>query len=75
MNKQLLKKRALICGGSDGIGKATAIMMADMGCEVTLFARNSTKLQSTIEKLSKKYIPLNEKHVSTTHSLINFKID
>ena len=54
MNKQLLKKRALICGGSDGIGKATAIMMADMGCEVTLFARNSTKLQSTIEKLSKK---------------------
>ena len=43
MNKQLLNKRALVCGSSDGIGKATAIMMADMGCEVTLFARNSAK--------------------------------
>jgi 3-oxoacyl-[acyl-carrier protein] reductase len=54
MKKQLLNKRALICGSSDGIGKASAIMMADQGCEVTLFARNREKLKSTLRELPKE---------------------
>ena len=53
MSKTLLNKKALICGSTDGIGKATALMMADQGCEVTLFARNKNKLQTTLEKLPK----------------------
>ena len=52
MKKSLLNKRALICGSTDGIGKAAALMMADQGCEVTLFARNKIKLQSTLKELS-----------------------
>ncbi len=52
MKKSLLNKRALICGSTDGIGKAAALMMADKGCEVTLFARNKNKLQSTLKELS-----------------------
>ena len=27
-------KRALLCGSTDGIGKASAIMMADLGAEI-----------------------------------------
>ena len=51
MKKSLLNKRALICGSTDGIGKATALMMADQGCEVILFARNKNKLQLTLKEL------------------------
>ena len=54
MKKSLLKKRALICGSTDGIGKATALMMADQGCEVILFARNKIKLKATLKELSSK---------------------
>ena len=36
MNLNLNGKRALICGSTDGIGKATAILMANLGAEVGL---------------------------------------
>ena len=51
MKKSLLHKRALVCGSTDGIGKATALMMADQGCEVILFARNKNKLEKTLVEL------------------------
>ncbi|MBP7535265.1 MAG: SDR family NAD(P)-dependent oxidoreductase, partial [Chitinophagales bacterium] len=41
MNINLNHKNALVCGGSQGIGKATAIELALMGANVTLFARNA----------------------------------
>ena len=42
---------ALICGGTSGIGKATAIEFSKLGVNVTLFARNEEKLESTLEML------------------------
>lgn len=40
-------KRALVCGSSQGIGKASAIELAKMGASITLLARN----KETLEKL------------------------
>jgi 3-oxoacyl-[acyl-carrier protein] reductase len=44
-------KNVLVCGGSDGIGKATAIEFAKAGANVTLVARNEAKLQSVVAEL------------------------
>jgi 3-oxoacyl-[acyl-carrier protein] reductase len=44
-------KNALICGSTQGIGKATAIKMAEMGANVVLIARNEKKLQETLIEL------------------------
>jgi 3-oxoacyl-[acyl-carrier protein] reductase len=47
----LTGKRALVGGGSDGIGKATAIQLANSGAEVTLVARSEEKLNSVVSQL------------------------
>ena len=54
MNLNLNGKRAIICGSTDGIGKATAILMADLGAEVILLARDQYKLDNTLDELSTK---------------------
>lgn len=41
----LTNKRALVCGASQGIGEATAKVLAGMGAEVILVARNQDRLQ------------------------------
>jgi len=44
MNLNLVGKRALVCGSSQGIGKACAIELASLGASVTLFSRNKERL-------------------------------
>ncbi|KOY50845.1 SDR family oxidoreductase [Polaribacter dokdonensis] len=51
MNLELKDKNALVCGSTQGIGKATAIMLAAEGANVTLLARNKQKLQQVLEAL------------------------
>jgi len=46
MEISLKGKRALICGSTQGIGRAVAIEMASSGAEVILMARNEEKLES-----------------------------
>ncbi|MGE0568030.1 MAG: SDR family oxidoreductase [Bacteroidia bacterium] len=45
-------KRAIVCGSTQGIGKATAIALADLGCNVTLFARNEDSLKKVKNELA-----------------------
>ncbi len=51
MNLSLLNKKALVCGSTQGIGKAVAIELALLGANVTLLARNEEKLQATLTEL------------------------
>jgi 3-oxoacyl-[acyl-carrier protein] reductase len=48
----LSNKRVLICGASQGIGESTARLMAKMGAEVILLARNREKLETLKNQLS-----------------------
>ncbi|TVZ57058.1 3-oxoacyl-[acyl-carrier protein] reductase [Lutibacter sp. Hel_I_33_5] len=51
MNLNLKNKNALVCGSSQGIGKATAILLAEEGVNVTLVARNEEKLKKVVSEL------------------------
>jgi 3-oxoacyl-[acyl-carrier protein] reductase len=52
MNLDLSGKRALVCGSSQGIGKATAIELSLLGANVTLLARSEEKLRKVLGELS-----------------------
>ena len=52
MNFNLNNKNALVCGSTQGIGKATALQLAELGTTVTLIARNETKLKEVLSELS-----------------------
>lgn len=52
MDLNLLGKRALVCGSSQGIGKAVAMQLADLGASVTLFARDLNKLTAVQAELA-----------------------
>src|SRR5882724_2763567 len=52
MDLNLLDKNALVCGSTQGIGKATAIELASLGATITLLGRDETKLRSTLLELS-----------------------
>jgi len=45
------EKNALVCGSTQGIGKASAIALAQLGVNVTLIARNEDKLKSVLTEL------------------------
>lgn len=51
MNFNLNNKYALVCGSTAGIGKATAIALAEEGVHVTLIARNEDKLKTALAEL------------------------
>ena len=51
MNLTLKGKRALVCGSTQGIGKATAIELALLGAEVILTARNEEQLKKVSSEL------------------------
>src|SRR5258706_11012132 len=51
MDLSLIGKRALVCGSTQGIGKASAIELAQLGATITLLARDEKKLKSTLSEL------------------------
>ena len=53
MNFNIENKNALVCGSTQGIGKATAIALANEGVNVTLIARNEEKLKAVLAELPK----------------------
>lgn len=54
MNLNLTGKRALVCGSTQGIGKACAFALADLGAHVSLFARDAGKLEDVRSGLSRE---------------------
>jgi 3-oxoacyl-[acyl-carrier protein] reductase len=51
MNTDLTGKKAFVCGSTKGIGRATAIALADLGAEIILIARNEDELKKTAVSL------------------------
>lgn len=52
MNLQLKDKTAVVCGSTQGIGKAAAIELANMGASIVLVARNEEKLNESLKDLN-----------------------
>ncbi|MFK8011454.1 MAG: SDR family oxidoreductase [Marinicellaceae bacterium] len=55
MNLNLKGKCALVCGSSQGMGKAIAIQLAKQGANIVLFARNEVTLKSVLNELDTSY--------------------
>ena len=53
MNLNLKGKNAIVCGSTQGIGKATAREIASLGANVTLIARDEQRLKQVINELNK----------------------
>lgn len=51
MNLDLTNKTALVCGSTQGLGYASAVELALLGCNVVLMARNEEKLKETVTTL------------------------
>lgn len=52
MNLDLRGKTALVCGSSQGIGKASAVELANLGANIILLARNEEKLEQVKGELA-----------------------
>lgn len=55
MNLDLKNKQAIVCGSTQGIGKAVALELANLGASVTLIARNEESLKKTKQELSTQH--------------------
>jgi 3-oxoacyl-[acyl-carrier protein] reductase len=64
MNLDLTGKHALVCGGSQGIGFAAAIELAQLGADVTLLARSREALERAVATLPRA-------HAAQTHAIID----
>jgi len=53
MKLSLKNKNAIVCGSTQGIGEASAIELAKLGANITLIARNESKLLDVLNELDK----------------------
>jgi 3-oxoacyl-[acyl-carrier protein] reductase len=51
VNTDLTQKTALVCGSTQGIGKAVALELASLGASIVLVARNEEKLKQVAAEL------------------------
>lgn len=54
MDIDLSEKNALVCGSTQGIGKASAMELAQQGANIILIARNEDKLKAVVKELPVK---------------------
>ncbi|MBK7254019.1 MAG: SDR family NAD(P)-dependent oxidoreductase [Ignavibacteria bacterium] len=55
MKVNLKNRTAIVCGSTQGIGKAIAEKFAENGCNLILISRNKVKLKSMANKIRIKY--------------------
>jgi 3-oxoacyl-[acyl-carrier protein] reductase len=55
MQLDLSGRHALVCGASQGIGRASAIELAELGANVTLLARSSDALRAAVSTLPRAH--------------------
>lgn len=69
MNLDLTGKHALVCGGSQGIGRAAAIELAALGADVTLLARSREALATALAALPKTHAA--QQHASVAVNMLD----
>lgn len=77
MNLDLAGKRALVCGASEGIGRAAAIELARLGATVTVLARRSELLAEVVRDLpgiGHDYVVADFDDTSVLEALIDGKL-
>lgn len=52
MDLNLSNRRAVVCGSSQGIGRAIALELASLGASVTVMARNPERLESVVREMN-----------------------
>ena len=55
MDLSLQGKRAIVCGSTQGIGKASAIELAALGAHITLVSRDENKLKAVAAELPSEH--------------------
>lgn len=68
MNLSLVNKTAVVCGSSQGIGRAVAMELAEQGATVILFARNFERLVEVHKQLPTNH---NQEHHFTAVDFAN----
>tara|TARA_R110002096_G_scaffold262264_4_gene455699 strand:- start:3607 stop:4389 length:783 start_codon:yes stop_codon:yes gene_type:complete len=68
MNLDLSKKKALISGGTHGIGEAIALGLAKQGCSICVFGRT----QGRIDKMKKKLDQLQVENICIAADVLDF---
>jgi 3-oxoacyl-[acyl-carrier protein] reductase len=54
MELSLKSRRALVCGSTQGIGKAAAVELALLGADITLMARDESRLKAVLAELPRQ---------------------
>lgn len=62
MQLDLTGKRALVCGASKGLGRASAIELSRLGADVTLLARSADKLSTLANELDQQRVHDRQDH-------------
>lgn len=63
MDLKLQGRHALVCGGSQGIGRAAALELAQLGADVSVLARSRAALQAVVDGLPRT-------NTAQTHGLV-----
>src|SRR5690606_14301807 len=77
MDLDLGGKRALICGASEGIGRAAAVELARLGATVTVVARRPERLAEVVRDLpgiGHDYVVVDFDDTSVLEALIDGKL-
>ncbi|MEZ5462373.1 SDR family oxidoreductase [Dokdonella sp.] len=64
MNLELTGKHALVCGASQGIGRAAAHELAALGADVTLLARSAESLKAVVDSLPRTHAAQKHGYIS-----------
>ncbi len=68
MSRVLQGRHALVCGGSEGIGLATAAALASLGADVTVLARRAERLAEVVATLPRVHDHQRHGHIAADAS-------